>query len=149
MRGSPSTNKAKKSQDTAIVINFEAVYHEQRSASGALLLRSSESDPLFCCCPWLYPQLFSIKPKPERHLQSSLTGRLASDTFGQYVSGSVDTTLSQDVSNFTLATATSLELVYSEFKLISLLIDSVFEASGLESIPIESIAQPTSVGHVI
>ncbi|KAL6901484.1 hypothetical protein GGI43DRAFT_433631 [Trichoderma evansii] len=74
-----------------------------------------------------------------------LTGRLTADTFGQYVSGSADPTLSQDVSNFTLATATSLELVYGEFKTISLLIDSVFEGSGLESVPIGPIAQLTSV----
>jgi hypothetical protein len=74
-----------------------------------------------------------------------LTGRLTADSFGQYVSGTADPTLTKDVSNFTLATATSLELVYGEFKTISLLIDSVFEGSGLESVPIGPIAELTSV----
>ncbi|RFU77335.1 hypothetical protein TARUN_4887 [Trichoderma arundinaceum] len=74
-----------------------------------------------------------------------LTGRLTADTFGQYVSGKADPALSKDINNFTLATATSLELVYGEFKTISLLIDSAFEGSGLESVPIGPVAQLTNV----
>lgn len=74
-----------------------------------------------------------------------LTGRLTADTFGQYVSGTADPALAKDVTNFTLATATSLELIYGEFKTISLLIDSAFEGSGLESVPIGPVAQLTNV----
>ncbi|KAK0757264.1 hypothetical protein N5P37_009982 [Trichoderma harzianum] len=74
-----------------------------------------------------------------------LTGRLTADTFGQYVSGTADPALAKDVTNFTLATATSLELVYGEFKTISLLIDSAFEGTGLESVPIGPVAQLTNV----
>ncbi|PNP58955.1 hypothetical protein THARTR1_01203 [Trichoderma harzianum] len=74
-----------------------------------------------------------------------LTGRLTADTFGQYVSGTADPALAKDVTNFTLATATSLELVYGEFKTISLLIDSAFEGTGLEIVPIGPVAQLTNV----
>ncbi|KAL7948582.1 hypothetical protein V8C42DRAFT_363071 [Trichoderma barbatum] len=74
-----------------------------------------------------------------------LKGRLNGDTFGQYVSGTANPTLAKDVSNFTLATATSLEMVYGEFKTISLLIDSAFEGTGLESVPIGPVAQLTNM----
>ncbi|KAL7934280.1 hypothetical protein V8C35DRAFT_327196 [Trichoderma chlorosporum] len=74
-----------------------------------------------------------------------LAGRLTADTFGQYVSGTADPALSKDVTNFALATATGLELVYGEFKTISLLIDGAFEGSGLETVPIGPITQLTNL----
>ncbi|UKZ82559.1 hypothetical protein TrVFT333_010350 [Trichoderma virens FT-333] len=90
------------------------------------------------------PTTVLYKAKADK-VPPKLTGRLTADTFGQYVSGTADPTLAKDVTNFTLATATSLELVYGEFKTISLLIDSAFEGSGLESVPIGPVAQLTNV----
>ncbi|KAL5592278.1 hypothetical protein FOBRF1_013304 [Fusarium oxysporum] len=69
-----------------------------------------------------------------------LKGRLTKDSFHEYVSGTADTALTNDVFGFGLATSSSLEIVYGEFETIALMADSAFEGTGLEMIPVGPIA---------
>lgn len=91
-----------------------------------------------CCLLLAIPTTVLYKFK-KKVAPPKLNNRLTKDTFGKYVSGTAESGLATDVLNFSLATASSLELVYGEFETLALVVDGVFEGTGLESIPIGPI----------